>query len=193
MPISTSDGRYVFFASSDGWITKLDILNRAVAAQIQVGSHTRNMAISGDGKYLAVANDVPRTLVLLDAHLNLLKVHEVKDKNGKQTSRVSAVYDAPTRKSFIAALKDVAEVWEISYNPTAADIPAGMIHDFQYKEGAFLPGFLNPQRTYLSDPLDDFIFMQGYDEIMGIRQEAKKSQKSQVINLDTRKKIAEVD
>jgi len=29
------------------------------------------------------------------------------------SSRVSAVYNAPPRHSFIAALKDVKEVWEI--------------------------------------------------------------------------------
>ena len=46
------------------------------------------------------------------------------------------------------------------YNPKADDIPAGMIHDFKYKEGALVPGFLNPVRTQLDDYLDDFFFTQ---------------------------------
>ena len=33
-------------------------------------------------------------------------------------------------------LQDVPEIWEISYNPAADDVPIGMIHDFLYKEGA---------------------------------------------------------
>jgi len=132
---------------------------------------------------------LPNTLVLLDADLNLLKVLSVKDKDGKVSSRVSAVYDAEPRKSFVAALKDVAEVWEISYNPKAEDIPIGMVHDFQYKEGAFVPGFLNPRRTYLSEPLDDFFFTQSYSELMGTSREAGKGQ---VVNLDVRKKIADL-
>jgi cytochrome c553/WD40 repeat protein len=189
-PKFTPDGRYVFFASRDGWVTKFDIWNLAVVAEIRAGINTRNVAVSGDGKYLAVANYLPNTLVLLDADLNLLKVHEVKDKNGKEASRVSAVYDAAPRQSFVAALKDVAEVWEISYNPKTADIPTGMIHDFQYKEGAFMPGFLNPQRTYLSEPLDDFFFTQSYDELMGTSREAGKGQ---VVNLDARRKIADLN
>ncbi|MEN9397927.1 MAG: cytochrome d1, heme region, partial [Pseudomonadota bacterium] len=188
-PKFTPDGRYVFFASRDGWITKFDIWNLQVVAEIRAGINTRNVAVSGDGKYLAVANYLPNTLVLLDADLNLLKVLPVKDKDGKVSSRVSAVYDAAPRKSFVAALKDVAEVWEISYNPKAEDILIGMVHDFQYKEGAFVPGFLNPRRSYLSEPLDDFFFTQSYSELMGTSREAGKGQ---VVNLDVRKKIADL-
>ncbi|MEI8168896.1 MAG: cytochrome D1 domain-containing protein [Rhodoferax sp.] len=188
-PKFTPDGRYVFFASRDGWVSKFDLWNLKVVAEIRAGINTRNVAVSGDGKFLAVANYLPQTLVLLDADLNLLKVHTVKDKDGKNGSRVSAVYDASPRQSFIAALKDVPEVWEISYNPKADDVPVGMIHDFQYKEGAFIPGFLNPRRTTLSEPLDDFFFNQSYDEVMGTSREAGKGQ---VVNLDARKKVADL-
>ncbi|MCX7167403.1 MAG: c-type cytochrome [Rhodocyclales bacterium] len=188
-PKFTPDGRYVFFASRDGWITKFDIWNLKVVAEIRAGINTRNVAVSGDGKYLAVANYLPHTLVLLDADLKLLKVHEVWNKDHKESSRVSAVYDAAPRQSFVAALKDVPEVWEVSYNPKADDIPVGMVHDFQYKEGAFIPGFLNPRRSFLTEPLDDFFFTQNYSELMGSSREAGKGQ---VVNLDVRKKIADL-
>ena len=188
-PKFTPDGRYVFFASRDGWITKFDIWNLKVVAEIRAGINTRNVAVSGDGKYLAVANYLPHTLVLLDADLKLLKVHEVWNKDHKESSRVSAVYDAAPRQSFVAALKDVPEVWEVSYNPKADDIPVGMVHDFQYKEGAFIPGFLNPRRSFLTEPLDDFFFTQNYSELMGSSRDAGKGQ---VVNLDVRKKIADL-
>lgn len=188
-PKFTPDGRYVFFASRDGWVSKFDIWNLKVVAEIRAGINTRNVAVSGDGKYVAVANYLPHTLVLLDADLNLLKVHPVRDKEGKESSRVSAVYDAAPRQSFVAALKDVPEVWEISYDPKAEDVPIGVIHDFQYKEGAFIPGFLNPRRTKLSEPLDDFFFTQDYSELMGASREAGKGQ---VVNLDARKKVADL-
>jgi cytochrome c553/DNA-binding beta-propeller fold protein YncE len=188
-PKFTSDGRYVFFASRDGWITKFDIWNLVVVAEIRAGINTRNVAVSEDGKHVAVANYLPHTLVLLDGDLNLIRIHPVKDKDGKESSRVSAIYDAAPRKSFVAALKDVPEVWEISYDAKAEDIPTGMIHDFQYKEGAFIPGYLNPRRTFLSEPLDDFFFTQDYTEVMGASREAGKGQ---VVNLDVRKKIADL-
>ncbi|RLJ62691.1 nitrite reductase [Sulfurisoma sediminicola] len=189
-PKFTPDGRYVFFASRDGWVSKFDLWNLKVVAEIRAGINTRNVAVSGDGKYVAVANYLPHTLVLLDADLNLLKVHPVRDKDGKESSRVSAVYDAAPRQSFVAALKDVPEVWEISYDPKAEDVPVGMIHDFKYKEGAFIPGFLNPRRTFLSTPLDDFFFTQDYSELMGA---AREGGGGQVVNLDARKKVADLD
>jgi cytochrome c553/DNA-binding beta-propeller fold protein YncE len=193
-PKFTPDGRYVFFASRDGWVTKYDIWNLAVVAEIRAGINTRNVAVSGDGKYVAVANYLPHTLVLLDADLNVLRVHSVKDKEGKESSRVSAVYDAAPRQSFVAALKDVPEVWEISYDPKAEDIPIGVIHDFLYKEGAFIPGFLNPKRTKLPEPLDDFFFTQDYSEVMGAtRGGDDQPGRGQVVNLDVRKKIADLD
>ena len=78
-----------------------------------------------------VANYLPHTLVVLDARdLSLVKVLEVEDKQGK-SSRVSAVYDAAPRKSFIAALKDIPEIWEISYDDKAAPIYDGLVHDYK--------------------------------------------------------------
>ena len=193
-PKFTPDGRYVFFASRDGWITKFDLWNLKVIAEVRAGINTRNAAVSGDGKWVAVANYLPHSLVILDADLNLKKILPVTDKDGKISSRVSAVYDASPRQSFVAALKDVKEVWEVSYNPRADAIPAGMIHDFKYQEGAFIPGFLNPQRSQLDDYLDDFYFTQGYDEVMGAsRNDAKAAVSGQVVNLDARKKIADLE
>jgi len=188
-PKFTPDGRYVFFASRDGWVSKFDLWNLQFVAEIRAGINTRNVAVSGDGKYVAVANYLPHSIVLLDADLNVLKLHEVKDKNGKESSRVSAIYDASPRKSFVAALKDIPEVWEISYDPQVEDIPTGMIHDFKYQEGAFIPGFLNPRRSFLAEPLEDFFFTQDYSELMGASREAGKGQ---VVNLDVRKKIADL-
>jgi DNA-binding beta-propeller fold protein YncE len=193
-PKFTPDGRYVFFASRDGWISKFDIWNLKTVAEVRAGINTRNAAVSGDGKYVAVANYLPHTLVILDSDLNLLKTLSVGDKAGKQTSRVSAVYTAEPRNSFVAALKDVKEVWEVSYDPKAPDIAIGMVHDFKYREGDFIPGFLNPRRSILDDYLDDFFFTQDYSEVMGAsRGSHGETGKGQVVNLDVRRKIADLD
>jgi len=188
-PKFTPDGRYVFFASRDGWVSKFDLWNLKVVAEVRAGINTRNLAVSGDGNFVAVANYYPHTLALFDAELRLLKLIEVKDREGRAGSRVSAVYDAAPRRSFVAALKDIPELWEISYDPKAEDIPAGMIHDFRLKEGAFLPGFLNPRRTVLEDTLDDFFFTPDYSSLIGASRTAGRGQ---VVNLDVRRRIAEL-
>ena len=185
-PKFAANGRYVFFASRDGWITKFDMWNLKVVAEVRAGINTRNVAASPDGSHVAVANYLPHTLVLLDGELNLIKSIEAKDRDGKHSSRVSAVYDASPRQSFIAALKDVGEVWEVSYTKAVEDIPISYIHDYTQREGTFIPGYLNPRRTILAEVLDDFFFTQDYSELMGASREGV----GQVVNLDVRKKIA---
>ncbi|WP_313951675.1 cytochrome D1 domain-containing protein [Accumulibacter sp.] len=190
-PKFSPDGRFVYFASRDGWITKFDIYNLVVVAEIRAGLNTRNAAVSGDGKWVMVANYLPHSLVLLDAKdLSLVKIIPTLNAAGDKTSRVSAVYDAAPRKSFVAALKDVPEVWEISYDPDAEPVAEGLVHDFQYQEGHFTPGMFYPRRTLLKDYLDDFFFTQTYHEILGSSRSATKGQ---VIFLDGRKKIADLD
>jgi mono/diheme cytochrome c family protein len=59
-PKYSSDGRYVFFASRDGWISKFDIYNLKVVAEVRAGINTRNAAVSFNNKYVAVGNYLPQ-------------------------------------------------------------------------------------------------------------------------------------
>ncbi len=188
-PKFTPDGRYVFFASRDGWITKFDIWNLKVVTEVRAGINTRNAAVSSDGKVVAVANYLPGTIALFDADLELIKTLEAKNLKSDQTSRVSAIYDASPRHSFIAAMKDIPEIWEIAYDPQAKPIYDGYVHDYKMSEAIALPGYLNPRRTVLESPLDDFFFSQRYDAAMGTSREGK----GQVVNLDVRRKIADLE
>ena len=49
-PKFTPDGRYVFFGSRDGWITKYDLWNLKTVAEVRAGINMRNIAVSGDGQ-----------------------------------------------------------------------------------------------------------------------------------------------
>ena len=167
-PKFTRDGRFVYFASRDGWISKFDLWNLKTVAEVRAGINTRNAAVSSDGRFVIAANYLPHSLVVLDQDLQLVKVLET-------SSRVSAVYDAPPRQSFIAALKDVPEVWEISYDPKAQDIPLGLVHDFRTKEGSFIPGFLNPRRTALTEVLDDFFFTPDFSTLVGTSRDVRRA------------------
>jgi mono/diheme cytochrome c family protein/DNA-binding beta-propeller fold protein YncE len=182
-PKFSPNGRYVYFASRDGWISKFDLWNLKTVAEVRAGINTRNAAVSADGKYVMVANYLPHTLVVLDDGLELVKVLEAP-------SRVSAVYDAAPRRSFVAAMKDAPELWEISYDPKAEPIATGLVHDYRMKEGAFVPGFLNPRRTPLEDVLDDFFFTPDYRQLVGASREGRRGQ---VVHLDVRRAIATVD
>ncbi|QTD46978.1 cytochrome D1 domain-containing protein [Ottowia testudinis] len=190
-PKFTPDGRYVFFGSRDGWITKYDLWNLKTVAEVRAGINMRNIAVSGDGQWVMAANYLPHTVVLFDADLKAVKTYAATTLDGKQSSRVSAVYDAEPRKSFVVALKDIPELWEISYDPKAAPIYDGLVHDYKMGEGIAKPGFQGVRRTPLDEPLDDFFFDPSYAHALGAaRPHADGSPSGQVVNLDVRRKIA---
>ena len=195
-PKFTPDGRFVFFGSRDGWITKYDLWNLTVVAEVRAGLNMRNVAVSGDGRWVMAANYLPRTAVLFDADLQLVKRFDATTLDGKSASRVSAVYDAAPRHSFVLALKDIPEVWEISYDPKAGPIYDGYVHDYKMGEGIAKPGYQNVRRTPLDEPLDDFFFDQSYKNVLGSTRAkpgaAGGTPTAQVVNLDARRKIAEL-
>jgi mono/diheme cytochrome c family protein/DNA-binding beta-propeller fold protein YncE len=189
-PKYSADGRYVYFASRDGWISKFDMYNLKLVAEVRAGINTRNAAVSSDGRYVMVGNYLPHTLVVLDARdLSPLKIIPVSDDKGK-TSRVSAVYDARPRKSFVVALKDIAEVWEIPYSEDHEPIYPGLVHDYKMGEGLAAKGPFPVRRIHLDDYLDDFFFDPPYHHLIGA---ARNGKNGQVVNLIVGRKIADVD
>ena len=173
-PKFTPDGRYVFFASRDGWITKFDLYTLEILAEVRAGINTRNMAISSDGATLAVANYLPHTLVLLSAEdLSVDKIFDVSSIDG-ESSRVSAVYQARPRKSFIAALKDIPEAWEISTDVAQANSADGMF---------------SLRRIATGEPLDDFFFNQSYQKLLG---SSRSTDSARVIDLDSGSTITDI-
>ncbi|MCK4743841.1 MAG: c-type cytochrome [Sulfuriflexus sp.] len=189
-PKYSKDGRFVYFASRDGWISKFDMYNLKVVAEIRAGINTRNAAVSSDGRYVLVGNYLPHSLVVLDAEdLAPIKIIPVTDEKGN-SSRVSAVYDARPRQSFIIALKDLPEVWEIPYGKNAEPIYPGLVHDYKLGEGLALKGRFPVRRIHLDDYLDDFFFDSSYQHLIGA---ARNGKNGQVVNMDVGRKIADID
>jgi hypothetical protein len=178
-PKYSSDGRYVFFASRDGWISKFDLYNLKTVAEVRAGINTRNAAVSFNDKYIAVGNYLPHTLVILSAEdLSPIAVLPMRDEAGK-TSRVSAVYTAPPRESFIVALKDLPQLREIPYGNIEKGKPVAM------------------RTLELDDYLDDFFFNPSYSVVMGAARPAGSGEitqgvTGQVIDLDSGRKLADL-
>ncbi|MBF0194117.1 MAG: heme d1 biosynthesis radical SAM protein NirJ [Magnetococcales bacterium] len=179
-PKYSPDGRFVYFGSRDGWVSKFDMFSLQVVAEIRAGINMRNVAISGDGKTILAANYLPHTLVAIDAQtMRPIQVIAVADKQNGQSSRISAVYVAPPRNSFIAALKDMKEVWEIPYK-----------RDLQADNGNSQTSKFTVNRIHLDDYLDDFFFTQNYRYLIGASRDGGKGQ---VIDMDLGKRIASID
>ncbi|MBL8588536.1 MAG: c-type cytochrome [Methylobacteriaceae bacterium] len=164
-PKFSADGRFVYFMSRDGWVEKYDIWSLQKVGEVRAGINSRNIALSPDGETIAVANYLPKSLVLLSASdLAPIRTFDAQDANGA-SSRVSAVYQARPRNSFVVALKDVAEMWEISTQKG----------DFKLR------------RIKTDEPLDDFFFDPGYAHVLG---SAREGAVSKVYALDTGREVA---
>ncbi len=193
-PKFTPDGRYVFFGSRDGWISKYDLWNLKLVAEVRAGLNMRNVAVSADGRWVMAANYLPRTAVLFDADLQLVRSYAASSLDGRQSSRVSAVYDAAPRHSFVVALKDLPELWEISYERAASPRREPEAADGAKGEALAASGFLDIRRTALEEPLDDFFFDDRYAHVLGSARPRDAGSESaslgQVVNLDLRRKVA---
>ncbi|MFY9700074.1 MAG: cytochrome D1 domain-containing protein [Rhodoplanes sp.] len=191
-PKFTSDGRYVFFMSRDGWVSKYDLWSLTLLAEVRAGVNSRNIAISRDGKHIAVANYLPHSLVILSADdLSVERIFAVKDGHGR-SSRVSAVYQAMPRHSFIAALKDVPEIWEIATDPDAPPVYSGLVHSHEKGMVEALPsaqGLFALRRIEVPEPLDDFFFDPPYRHLIGSARDGTAI----VVNLNVGRDIKRLD
>lgn len=189
-PKFSPDGRYVFIMSRDGWVQKYDLWSLHEVGRVRAGLNSRNIAISSDGKYLAVANYLPNTLTILNAaDLTVAKVFDVTGREG-DASRVSAVYQAPERGTFVLALKDVPEIWEVAFTEDGGPYPQGFVHSSEAGVEEALgveKGLFARRRIDVTAPLDDFFFSPDYRELIGANREGETGV---VVNLDVGREIA---
>ncbi len=170
-PKFSRHGRYVYFASRDGWVTKYDLHRLKVVADVRAGINTRNIALSSDDRYVLVGNYLPHDLVVLDARtLEPLRIVPAVSESGR-SSRISAVYDARPRGAFIAALKDAREVWEIPYRDRD------------------LARHLSIRRIRLSAYPDDFFLDPSYRYLI---YSARSSDHVEVVDLDSGRAVARI-
>jgi nitrite reductase (NO-forming)/hydroxylamine reductase len=140
--------RYVYNISRDGWVNMFDLNapGQPIIAKIRVGTDSRGLACTPDGKYLMAGNYVPGGAVLLDAMtLEPLKVYptsSVIDMDGNiGSSRVASIADTPYGPYIAFALKDAGHVYIVDYSkpnfPIVGDIPniGKILHDAFLNEG----------------------------------------------------------
>ncbi len=147
--------RYAYSISRSGLVTMFDLNTpgQQKIAEIQVGSDSRGLAVSPDGKYLMAGNYVPGGAILMDAMtLEPLKVYptsSVINMDGDiGSSRVAGIYDTPYGPYIAFALKDAGHVYIVDYSkpgfPIVGDIPniGKILHDGFENEGKEIGRYL---------------------------------------------------
>ncbi len=112
--VYSSDAKYMYIISRDGWLTKIDLTTLEPIVSVLVGKSSRGTALTDNDKYIAIGNFEPGNLVILDAaSMEVLKTIPLRmEKDGKQIeSRAGGLVEDGNR--FIVALKDGTSVWTI--------------------------------------------------------------------------------
>ena len=117
-------GRFWYVMGRDGMMTKVDLWQtpeKMKVAQTQVAYDARDVAVSGDGKYVVGGGYWPPHFVILDAlTMEPVKVVSARGVNidGEYVneSRVAAIYDTPNHTSWLVAMKELGQMWQVDYS-----------------------------------------------------------------------------
>ncbi|MBL3589081.1 MAG: c-type cytochrome [gamma proteobacterium endosymbiont of Lamellibrachia anaximandri] len=117
-------GRFWYIMGRDGMMTKVDLWampDKMKVAQVQVAYDARDVAVSGDGKYVIGGGYWPPHFVILDAKtMEPLKVVSARGVNvdGEYVneSRVAAVYDTPMAPTWLVSMKELGQMWQVDYS-----------------------------------------------------------------------------
>jgi len=144
-------GRFWYTIGRDGKVTKIDLWQKPenmLVAETKMAYDARDIAVSGDGKYVIAGGYWPAHFVIMDAvTLNPLKVVSTRGYNTKgdfvNEARVAAIYTSPNESSFMVAVKELGQMWQVDYkdldNLTITQIDsAEFLHD----------GFFDPTGRY---------------------------------------------
>ena len=144
-------GRFWYTIGRDGKVNKIDLWqtpDKMLVAETKMAYDARDIAVSGDGKYVIAGGYWPAHFVIMDAEtLNPLKVVSTRGYNTKgefiNEARVAAIYTAPNESAFIVAVKETGKMLQVDY--TDLD----NLNITQIESAEFLhDGFFDPTGRY---------------------------------------------
>ncbi len=117
-------GRFWYTMGRDGKLTKIDLWqtpDKMKVAEVQIAYDARDVAVSGDGKYVVGGGYWPPHFVIVDAEtMDPLKVVSARGVNvdGEYVneSRVAAIYDTPHTSSWLVSMKELGQMWQVDYS-----------------------------------------------------------------------------
>jgi len=117
-------GRFWYTQGRDGKLTKIDLWqtpDKMKVAEVQIAYDARDVAVSGDGKYVVGGGYWPPHFVIADAEtMEPLKVVSARGVNvdGEYVneSRVAAIYDTPNHPSWLVSMKELGQMWQVDYS-----------------------------------------------------------------------------
>jgi nitrite reductase (NO-forming)/hydroxylamine reductase len=144
-------GRFWYTIGRDGKVNKIDLWQtpeKMLVAETKMAYDARDIAVSGDGKYVIAGGYWPPHFVIMDAQtLEPLKVVSSRgvsvDGEYVNEARVAAIYNTPNEPTFMVAIKELGQMWQVDYSDIAN------LRIEQIDSAKFLhDGFFDPSGRY---------------------------------------------
>lgn len=144
-------GRFWYSIGRDGKLNKYDLWqtpDKMLVAETQIAYDARDVAVSGDGKYVVAGGYWPPHFVIVEAAtMKPVKVISTRginvDGDYVEESRVAAIYTTPNESAFLISAKELGQMWQVDY--TDLD----NLHIKQMNTAKFLhDGFFDPTGRY---------------------------------------------
>ncbi len=113
--VFSKDLRWAYLATRNGLLSRIDLSTLEQDAKVQTSDNSIGIAISQDGRYIAVAEYKPGGITIVDATtMKILKqIPAVVTVDGKEVrSRVTGLVDTDGNR-FVCGLMDGNQIWEI--------------------------------------------------------------------------------
>lgn len=130
-----------YIPSRDGWVGRFSP-QEGELKKVRACIYLRNIALSADGRYLAVSCWLPSALLLFDRDLNLLKRFEME-------GRVNAIYELPSKGAFVFTFRDKPLVG--FFNPLDTSLEYRSID--------------TPLEDFTIDPLEEYLIASSKDSL----------------------------
>jgi nitrite reductase (NO-forming) / hydroxylamine reductase len=116
-------GRFWYTMGRDGKMTKIDLWQNPenmLVAEVKIAYDARDVAVSGDGKYVIGGGYWPPHFAIVDAvTMEPVKVVSTRGMNvdGEyvEESRVAAIYTTPHEPTWLVAIKELGQIWQVDY------------------------------------------------------------------------------
>ena len=116
-------GRFWYTMGRDGKMTKIDLWqtpDKMLVSEVKIAYDARDVAVSGDGKYVIGGGYWPPHFVIVDAKtMEPKKVVATRgvniDGDYVEEARVAAIYTTPNEPTWLVAVKELGQMWQVDY------------------------------------------------------------------------------
>ena len=144
-------GRFWYSIGRDGKLNKFDLWqtpDKMLVAETQIAYDARDVAVSGDGKYVIAGGYWPGHFVIVEAEtMKPIKVVSTRGINvdGEfiNESRVAAIYTTPNESTFLISAKELGQMWQVDYTDLD-NLRIDMINSAKFLHD----GFFDPSGRY---------------------------------------------